>query len=173
MGAGDQSNPRAGHLVPNRLLTYRRVLARPLCIARLWAPIAGERFLAMPPMARGAATVAAFFVLLVARRPETILRAEFVFEDGKEWYVGAWHLPLSDAILTPYAGYLNFIPRVVGYLERQGPVSLAPLVGNAIALLIVALIAAYVSSDRLSMLIPSRRVRVIVALYLVLLPTTA
>ena len=126
----------------------------------------------MPAMARWAATVAAFFVMLVARRPETILRAEFVFEDGKEWYLGAWHLPLFDAIATPYAGYLHFIPRVVGYLERQGPVRLAPLVGNMIALLIVALIAAYVSSDRLSRLIPSRGVRMIVALYLVLLPTT-
>lgn len=173
MGAADQSSPSAGHLVPNHgLLIYRQALARPLRLAALWAAIVGEKFLAMPPLARAVATVAAFFIMLVARRPETILRAEFVFEDGKEWYLSAWHLPLSDAILTPYAGYLNFIPRVVGYLERQGPVSLAPLVGNAIALLIVALIAAYVCSDRLSMLIPSRPVRVIVALYLVLLPTT-
>ena len=119
----------------------------------------------MPAAARWTVTVAAFFALLLARRPETILRAEFAFEDGKVWYLGAWHLPLFEAIATPYAGYLHLIPRVVGYFERQGSVSMAPLVGNMVALVVVALIAAYVSSDRLSRVIPSRHVRLIAALY--------
>jgi hypothetical protein len=123
-------------------------------------------------LARWTVVTGAFIVMLAARRPETVLRAQFIFEDGKVWYLGAWQVPLLEAIGTPYAGYLGFVQRLVGFLERVGPVSLAPLVGNALALLIVALIATYVVSDRLSGLIPSARVRIAVALYLVLLPTT-
>jgi hypothetical protein len=149
------------------------VLERRLRRARVWAATASsERISSMSAQARWALTAGGFFLLLVARRPETVLRPEFTFEDGIEWYLGAWQLSPSDAIVTPYAGYLHFVPRVVGFLERLGPVSLAPWVGNTIALLIVALIATYISSDRLSSLVPSRFVRLIIALYLVVLPTT-
>lgn len=52
------------------------------------------------------------------------------------------------------------------------PVSLAPLLGNFVALFVVALVAAFIASDRLAGLIPSRRLRLVVALYFALLPTT-
>jgi hypothetical protein len=52
------------------------------------------------------------------------------------------------------------------------PVAVAPLLGSVVSLLIVALIGAFIASDRLAGVIPQRRARLLVALFFVVLPTT-
>lgn len=139
---------------------------------RVRAPELVERLFAMPAIARWTAIIGTFLLLLAARRPEGILRAEFIYEDGVRWYLESWQLPFPEGLVTPYAGYLHLIPRTVGYLETLVPVAMAPLLGNAIALLIVAAIGAFIASDRLAGVLPCRTLRLAIALYLVFLPTT-
>ncbi len=110
--------------------------------------------------------------VLVARRPETLSRAQFFAEDGQVFFLGTYFGTPLEALLRPYNGYLHLVPRLVGALERSVPIALAPLIGNAVALTIVALIAAFLASDRMSPLLPDRRARLVAAAGFVLLPAT-
>lgn len=110
------------------------------------------------------------FAVLVLRRPETFLRPQFVYEDGREFYLRAL-LEGPGSIAQPYAGYLHLVPRLVSLLETAVPVALAPLVGNAIALLIVAGVSAFVASDHVAAAIPDRRRRWVLAAFLLVLPS--
>lgn len=107
----------------------------------------------------------------VLRRPETILRAEFRVEDGQVFFLGTFFDP-GGGILTPYQGYLHVVPRTVALVERAVPTAWAPVVSNSGALIIGAMVATFLASDRLSGLIPSRRLRVALAVGFVLLPAT-
>ena len=78
--------------------------------------------------------------ILFLRRPETILNAEFAYEDGREWYLDAWRKGPA-AILKPYAGYHHLVPRLVAAHERLLPAGQAPLVENAFVLAITAGVA--------------------------------
>jgi hypothetical protein len=111
----------------------------------------------------------AAFILLALRRPTSVYDPEFVFEDGREFFMGAWRDgPLS--VVHPYAGYLHLTPRLVALLERTVPIQLAPLVGMLLSLAIVAAIAAYLSSDALANVVPDKRVRLALAAIFVLMP---
>jgi hypothetical protein len=131
---------------------------------------AEARSLSVPLAVRWGAFVLLASALLVARRPETIFRAEFFYEDGQVFYIGAWFGTIVEQIGRTYAGYILLIPRVVAALERQIAVAYAPLLGNAISLGMVALLAGYVASDRLANVLPERRTRVLAAVSLLLLP---
>lgn len=126
----------------------------------------------LQPRVLFAATTALSFLALVARRPETITRAEFYAEDGRVHYLGTYFGSPLDVLLRPYNGYLHVVPRAVGLLERLVPIQWAPALGNAVALLIVALVAGFLASDRLAPLLPDRRARLVAAAGFVLLPAT-
>ncbi|HEY5433775.1 MAG TPA: hypothetical protein VIK13_00955 [Candidatus Limnocylindrales bacterium] len=119
-----------------------------------------------------AATVAVALAVLIARRPETITRAGFYAEDGRVFFLGTWFGSPLDVLLRPYNGYLHLVPRTVGLLERLVPIQSAPALGNFIALLIVALIAGFLASDRLAPLLPDRRARLAAAVGFLLLPAS-
>lgn len=124
------------------------------------------------PALLSAATVALSLAALIARRPETITRAEFYGEDGRVFFLGTWFGNPLEVFLRPYNGYLHFIPRTVGLLERLVPIEWAPALGNAIALLMVALVAGFLASDRMEPLLPDRRARLVAAAGFVLLPAS-
>jgi hypothetical protein len=122
------------------------------------------------PWARHLMILTASFAVLLLRRPETLTRAEFWNEDGQVFYVGSFFGSAFDQLTRSYAGFLHVLPRLVAWLERLVDVSIAPLAGNAIALLIVAAIATWIASDRLATVLPSRAARLALAALLVLLP---
>jgi hypothetical protein len=124
----------------------------------------------LAPWARHLAVFAAGFAVLLLRRPETLTRAEFWNEDGQVFYIGSFFGSALDQLTRSYAGYLHTVPRLVAWLERLVDVTMAPLVGNAIALLIVAGIATWIASDRLANVLPSRASRLILAALLIVLP---
>jgi hypothetical protein len=111
-----------------------------------------------------------FLAVLVLRRPETLTHAEFWNEDGQVFYIGSYFGSPIDQLTRSYAGFLHAVPRVASWLERLVDVSMAPIVGNAIALIIVAGLATWIASDRLAPVLPAHSSRLILAALLVLLP---
>ncbi|MBI2781868.1 MAG: hypothetical protein HYX55_08760 [Chloroflexi bacterium] len=135
----------------------------------LWILAGRARTVGEAASARLATVPGVFLVALalaVARRPETITNPTFFNEDGQVFYLGAWF----SSPWTPYAGYLHLVPRLVAYIERAVPVELAPLVGNTVALLVMAAVAAFFVSEELP---GDRRLRAVLGLFVVLSPLSA
>ncbi len=57
-------------------------------------------------------SIAAVALILALRKPDSLQNPQFFAEDGTVFFIGARQLGLS-AILTPYGGYLNLVPRLV------------------------------------------------------------
>lgn len=89
------------------------------------------------------------FLVLMLRRPDAILNAQFYAEDGKYWYAEAynygWH-----CLLIPVGGYLNTISRLIGMFTLLFPMLHAPLVMNICALGVGALPVSVFLSSRFS-----------------------
>lgn len=73
------------------------------------------------------------FALLVSRRPDAILNAQFYSEDGIYWYADAYQFGWR-CLLLPLGGYLNSLSRVIGMCSLLFPFALAPLFMNLCAL---------------------------------------
>jgi hypothetical protein len=91
----------------------------------------------------------AAFVIILSRRPDAVLNAQFYAEDGMVWYPQAYQFGLHSFLL-PVAGYLHALIRVVALLTLLFPFSLAPLVMNLSAITIQILPANIFLSSRFS-----------------------
>jgi hypothetical protein len=109
-------------------------------------------------------------LILVARRPETVFRAEFSNDDGQVFYLAPFFADPIQVILREWGGYLVVVPRVISIALRTVPPILAPALANSLSLLVVAGIAALMASDRLELVIPSRPLRWALAIGLLLIP---
>ena len=109
-------------------------------------------------------------VLLILRRPSTVLQAEFWNEDGQVFYVGSWFGSAFEQLTRSYAGYLHLVPRAAAWAERSVDIAVAPLVANSLSLAIVAGLACYIASSRLENIIPTRNIRLALAIGLIVLP---
>ena len=127
-------------------------------------------WLRLPWISRWALWIAGAFLLLVARRPETLFSAEFYNEDGQVYYLAPFFLDPIDVILRPWGGCLVVVPRLVSLILQAVPPAVAPVWANAISLLIVAGIAAFIASDRLALVVPNRPLRHAIALGFLLVP---
>ena len=116
------------------------------------------------------AIAAVAFVILAARRPEAIFRSEFSFESGSVFYIGTYFGSVPESLFRPYAGYQHLLPRIISFAERAVPVGLAPLASHLIVLAVLAALAAFLASDRMRTVVPSRLGRLGLAALLVLLP---
>jgi len=112
------------------------------------------------------------FIVLVARRPETISRPQFWGEDGQLLYVGTYFGDPLHRIAEPYVGYVVLVMRLVAYMERLVPLEWAPLVGNVFSLLVVVVVAGFVASRRMADQFPDVRLRIALACVLLLLPVS-
>jgi hypothetical protein len=97
----------------------------------------------------------AALLIYVARRPQVLVTPEFRGEDGQVFYIGTYFIGPLESLFTPWNGSLHIVPRAVALLERLVPVSVAPLVANLAAVVIVAAIATYVAT-RLKVDLPIR-----------------
>lgn len=77
----------------------------------------------------------AFAAVLIARHPSMVWHAEFWAEDGWVWYPIAYNWGLQS-LLQPVAGYLQTISRLVALISQLFPISWAPTIFMASALLI-------------------------------------
>ena len=116
-------------------------------------------------------TVAAFAVsllILVLRDPTAMFTAEMVWEDGRVLYLGGFDgLP---SLAQPAQGYLLLADRMVALAAAAIPPALAPLLMNAVTILVTAGVAAFIASDRLRTAVPDPRLRLALAIGFVLMP---
>ena len=109
--------------------------------------------------------------LLVARRPEMLFRPEMYAESGPVFFMPTYFNDPLNLLVTPYAGYLHLIPRLVASLERLMPPAHVPLFEAVVAFAGTVAIAGFLASDRLANVLPSRWARYVLAAMLVVTPT--
>jgi hypothetical protein len=85
-----------------------------------------------------AAFIAAFLVI-VSRRPDALLHAQFYAEDGAIWFAEAYNWGPWKALFWTYNGYIQVLPRLIAALAVALPTSHAPLIENLAAIAIQAL----------------------------------
>lgn len=107
-------------------------------------------------------------VLLVTRKPDVLLHAQFHSEDGK-WFADAYNFGLRGTLFFPYSGYLVVFERFAGALSLIPPVSLAPITMNLIGMMAQILPVNFLLSTRCSNL-GSLRIRILNALGYMILP---
>jgi hypothetical protein len=93
--------------------------------------------------------VVAAGLLLVARKPWALTHPQLWAEDGSVFLLQHDALG-ARALLTPYEGYLHFLPRVIAWLTSLvADVAAWPLLYNGGALLVTVLLLARFASTRL------------------------
>ena len=92
--------------------------------------------------------------LLVLRRPDAVLHAQFWAEDGVVWFADAYNFGAFKALLRARDGYLQTLPRLACAMALWVPLARAPLVTNLIALVIEALPPLFLLSTRMRNLGP-------------------
>jgi hypothetical protein len=121
---------------------------------------------------RGVAIPISVFLLacgvLIARRPDAVLHAQFFAEDGACWFSNAYNLGWSHALFLTYGGYLQTLPRLVASIALLVPLALAPLILNIAAIAIQALPVNILLSTRSSGWGDLRFRAMLAVLYLVL-----
>jgi hypothetical protein len=115
----------------------------------------------------------AAFVLAVSRRPDALFNPQFFAEDGAVWYAQAHNLGALQPLFTPYGGYLQALPRLTAALTQAFPLRLAPLVMNALAILVRIAPAVLVVSRRFQPVLPSLGARFLVAFLYLGLPDSS
>lgn len=110
--------------------------------------------------------------LLFLRSPNGLLHPVFAAEDGQTLYIATYFSSPLAGLLTPIAGYLQVIARAAAYVERLVPVAQAPFIADLLSLSVVAAIACYIASSRMAILIPNLRLRLLLAVLLLVLPAS-
>jgi hypothetical protein len=77
--------------------------------------------------------------VIISRRPDAVLHAQFFAEDGHVWYAEAYNLGWWNALFRSQDGYFQTFPRLGAALALLVPLSRAPLVLNLIAICVQAL----------------------------------
>lgn len=91
----------------------------------------------------------AAFAIIVSRRPDAVLNAQFYAEDGMVWYPDAYRFGVHSVVM-PVAGYLHVFTRLVALFTVLLPFSLAPLVMNLCAIVVQILPVNIFLSSRFS-----------------------
>lgn len=121
-----------------------------------------------PALAVAAVLVCA--IVIVARRPDVVLRPQFWAEDGMQFFARAYNEPGLATLVAPYGGYYQAFPRIAGFVAQWVAFSSAPLVMALLALVVQAIPPAFLLSDRFTGIAPRRAQRAVLAATLLLVP---
>ena len=105
---------------------------------------------------------------VVSRRPDAVLHAQFFAEDGMFWYADAYNIGWLHALFIPHTGYFQTLPRLTAALSLLLPLQFAPLLLNAIAIVIQVLPATLLLSSRLALWGPLYSRALMAAFYIAL-----
>ena len=92
----------------------------------------------LDPWQHGAAFLLAC-AILISRRPDAILHAQFFAEDGHVWYADAYNFGWWHALFQAHTGYYQTLPRLGASFALLVPLAFAPLVLNLIAIAVMAM----------------------------------
>lgn len=109
-------------------------------------------------------------LLLISRRPDALLNAQFWAEDGIVWYYSAYMLGPLKALLVPHTGYYQTLPRLVAAFSLWFPFVWAPLIFNLVAISIQILPVVVLLSSRYDRIIPVFQARILLALAYLVVP---
>jgi hypothetical protein len=102
--------------------------------------------------------------LIISRRPDVILHAQFWAEDGRVSYQGVYQHGLLATLVTPQSGYFQELPVLTAWLaQRLVPLTLAPLLMNSVAIAVRVLPAGLLLSQRARPIASDFRVRALLA----------
>lgn len=103
--------------------------------------------------------VAVGVVCYVLRGVSRYQRPTFWAEDGEIFFTEVHKFGALDSILTPYAGYLHIIPRLIAIITLPVPLTWTPQAYDIAAVVVTLLAFALVLSPRLEWLLPSAPAR--------------
>lgn len=112
------------------------------------------------------------FVLLLTRRPDAILNAQFWAEDGKDWYANAYNLGAVKSLFMAHDGYFQTISRITASIAQAFPLIWAPLIFNIVALIFQILPVNLILSSRFSEVVPNKSAKLLLAFLYVALPNS-
>jgi len=87
-------------------------------------------------------------VLLILRRPELLLRPQFVWEEAT-WYAVTFVTGPLASLAEPWAGFFYLVPRAAFLAARLVPPEVAPSMTGAVLILVVGGVAASLANERL------------------------
>lgn len=111
-------------------------------IKNLW-----NRFMGLSEIKKALLVCSIGFLIIVSRRPELVLNAQFWAEDLAVYYRETLDFG-ARSILVPYSGMLQTFPRLVALLLYPAPLSAVPLAYNLVAIGVMLLPLFILWSDR-------------------------
>ncbi len=108
--------------------------------------------------------------VIYARRPDKILNPQPYAEDGSIFIYQAIEDPVGS-LLTPFAGYLHFVPRIVTGLSLLAGMSAAPLLMDLSSLVISAFCISYLAWVRFRFLISNDWIRYMLCILIACIPS--
>ncbi len=109
-------------------------------------------------------------VLIISRRPDVITDAQFWAEDGNLYYADVYNHGLLATLMVPQNGYFTVLPTLAAGIAQFVTLASAPLVTNAIAILIRVLPVGLLLSSRAKTISPDIRIRGLLAALYIALP---
>ena len=100
------------------------------------------------------ATVAACLLLILSRKPDAFLEAQFWAEDGVVWYKQAYEIGWRS-LLSPQNGYFQTISKIAGNFGQLVSLPSAPLVFSLMALFFKLLPILLLNASRGRQLVPN------------------
>ncbi len=116
-----------------------------------------------------------FFVsilVVISRRPDAILKAQFFAQDGKVWYADTYNTGWLHSLFVAYNGYFQTLPRLAAAISLLFPLLFAPLVLNLIAIVVQVLPINVITSARCRSWAPLNA-RILMALAYVAMPNSS
>lgn len=110
-------------------------------------------------------------LIIILRRPDAIINAQFWAEDGVVWFAKAYNEGGLKSLLEPQNGYYQSISKLIAWFSLLFPLKFAPLIFNSFAIVIRALPIALLWSNRFSKIIPSNKAKLAISIIYLILPT--
>jgi hypothetical protein len=109
---------------------------------------------------------------VISRRPDAFLNPQFFAEDGSIWFADAYNYGWWHALAITHTGYFQTLPRLTAAVALTVPLSAAPMVMNAVGLILQIAPILFLLSYRSSRWAPLR-IRVLMAFVYLALPNTS
>ncbi len=110
--------------------------------------------------------------ILFCRQPGAVFHPSFYAEDGKILFKQQYEEGFFAALITPYAGYLPFAPRIVAAICALLPLEYAPAAYAAVSLIIAAAVLAFFIAPGFREVVESDSLRVVIVILFTLMPNT-